>query len=116
MSSASAISAAIRAKKKKMEEESGAVKLSGIPEDATDILVNKNKEYGEALSENEPAESDQEPSIDELMRADAEGASLDEVAPDPKECGECASGECSMHGGKVARFARIRSTLQRMGK
>lgn len=57
MMSASAMSAAIRAKKKKMEEdESGAVKLSGIPEDATDILVIKNKEPGEALSENMPME------------------------------------------------------------
>lgn len=57
MMSAAAMSAMIRAKKKTMEEdESGAVKLSGIPEDATDILVNKNKEYGEMLSENVPME------------------------------------------------------------
>ncbi len=57
MMSASAMSAMIRAKKKKMEEEeSGAVKLSGIPEDATDIMILKNKEAGEALSENMPKE------------------------------------------------------------
>ncbi len=56
MMSASAMSAMIRAKKKKMEEESGAVKLSGIPEDAIDVLNIKNKEEGEMLSENHPME------------------------------------------------------------
>ena len=55
MLSASEISAMIRAKKKKMEEEhSDAVKLSGIPEDATDIDINKLHEPGEMLNENMP--------------------------------------------------------------
>ncbi len=56
--SAAAMSKMIRDKKKKMEDESGAVKLSGIPMDATDEYVNKMKEEGELLSENIPEDHD----------------------------------------------------------
>lgn len=67
--SASAMSAQIRAKKKKMEEdESGAVKLSGIPEDANDILINENHIEGEKLSENVPMEHSEEPSDDDKQK------------------------------------------------
>lgn len=60
MMSASAMSAMIRAKKKKMmEDHSDAVKLSGIPEDATDELVNENKIEGEKLSENHPSDKEE---------------------------------------------------------
>lgn len=75
MMSASAMSAMIRAKKKKMEEDSGAVKLSGHHMDATDILVIKNKEAGEALSQNKPKEHSDgeslspESEMDEEMKA-----------------------------------------------
>lgn len=55
MMSASAMSALIRAKKKKMMEDSGAMTESGIPMDAQDIYNEKNKEPGEVLSENIPA-------------------------------------------------------------
>lgn len=68
MMSAKAISARIRAKKMRMEEDSGAVKLSGIPEDATDIEVNKGHEEGERLSENVPTEHDQDPSLETETR------------------------------------------------
>lgn len=57
MLSASAMSAKIRAKKKAMEDESGAVKLSGIPEDATDIEILKQHEATDELNENHPKET-----------------------------------------------------------
>ncbi len=61
MMTASAMSAMIRAKKKKMEEDhSDAVKLSGIPMDATDIDIIKNQEEGEKLSENIPMDSSED--------------------------------------------------------
>lgn len=65
MMSAKAISAKIRAKKKFMQDnESGAVKLSGIPEDAIDILTNKGHEEGERLSQNAAPNRDEEPELD----------------------------------------------------
>lgn len=93
MMSASAMSAMIRAKKKKMEEESGAVKLSGIPEDAIDILVNKNKEEGEELSENIPMEH-------------SDGESLSPEAEMSEE----------ERAQKMAKSQKIRAMMMKMGK
>lgn len=104
MMSASAMSAMIRAKKKKMEEEhSDAVKLSGIPEDATDILVNKNKEMGEMLSENMPKEHDEDPMLKEDMHAQMMDTTPEMSAPDPMEDDE-----------KMKRHAKIRAMMSRM--
>lgn len=101
MMSASAISAQIRAKKKKMEEdESGAVKLSGIPEDATDIDVIKQMEPGEALSENIPTEPSEAP---------AEGT-VSETWEDPKQVNQPADGPVER------RKANVRKMLTKMGK
>ena len=62
MMSASALTAQIRAKKKKMSEDhSDAVKLSGIPEDATDAEVIKGHEEGERLSVNDRSEPSEAP-------------------------------------------------------
>lgn len=85
MLTASEISAMIRSKKKKLEGEDEAVKLSGIPEDATDIAINKNHEYGEMLSENFPKDRDEEPTP---MHEEAQEKIMDpheEMAPDPME-------------------------------
>lgn len=85
MMSASSMAAMIRAKKKKMEEEhSDAVKLSGIPEDATDILVNKNKEEGERLSENMPKEHEEDPVLDSEVHQEMASEPHEEMAPDPE--------------------------------
>lgn len=81
--------ALIRAKKKKMEDEhSGAVKLSGIPEDAADMLVLKNKEEGERLSENHPKDHDEEPSLDSGIQDDEHDMAHEMSAPDPHEVDE----------------------------
>lgn len=99
MMSASAMSAQIRAKKKKMEEdESGAVKLSGIPEDATDIDIIKQHEATDDLNENTPKDPSETPSEGELKLA----------APDPKLGGE--------DDEKPKKFAKIKSMMGRMGK
>lgn len=95
--SASQMSAAIRAKKKKMEEdESGAVKLSGIPEDATDEMVIKNKEEGEKLSTNKPVDSHPDNS-----------GSAEEKAPDPEVSDE-------ERAKKNAKHSKIKSMMGRM--
>lgn len=62
MMSAKAISARIRAKKNAMDDS--AVKLSGIPEDAIDILTNKDHEPGERLSENRAPDRNEDPGLD----------------------------------------------------
>lgn len=85
MMSASSMSAMIRAKKKKMmETESGTVKLSGIPEDATDIMTIKNHEAGEMLSENTPKESDEEPTLETQMAATKAPQPHESESPDPE--------------------------------
>ena len=58
MLSPSAMSALIRAKKKKMEEDPEVVKLSGIPMDATDIYAAEQREAEDGLDENEPKSDD----------------------------------------------------------
>ena len=73
------------AEKKKMEEEhSDAVKLSGIPEDATDIDINKLHEPGEMLNENMPMERDEEPTLEELHSKTVAPQPHEESAPDPE--------------------------------
>ncbi len=109
--SASAISAAIRAKKKKMEEEeSGAVRLSGIPEDATDIEVIKGHEPGERLSENVPIDRDEHPSLGELEAQATAEQPHDEKAEDPHQINQPEDGEVEN------RKANIRKKLKVMGK
>jgi hypothetical protein len=109
MMSASAISAAIRAKKKKMEEEAGAVKLSGIPQDATDAEVVKGHEAGEMLSENKPMERDESPSLESEM-ADEKKAQPYSYPEDPKQVNQPADGPVE------DRKAKVRKMLARMGK
>ncbi len=100
------MSKAIREKKKKMEEEAGAVKLSGIPEDATDIAIIKNKEYGERLSENKPKDHDEEPSLDAAIASDGSNRESAEMsAPDPMEEDE-----------KKKRMMKMRGVMAKLGK
>lgn len=101
--SASAMSAMIRAKKKKMMEEDSAMTESGIPMDAQDIAINKNHEYGEHLSENKPKDHEEEPTIDELIAADTAPQPHEEMAPDPMEMDE-----------KMKRQMKIKSMMMRM--
>lgn len=54
MKSASAMSMLIRAKKKKMMEDPDVVSLSGIPEDATDLMIKKQHTETDDLDENIP--------------------------------------------------------------
>ena len=104
--SASALSAAIRAKKKKMEmEESGAVKLSGIPEDATDIDILKQHEIAEPNDDNMPKERDESPSVAELNAKTTAPQPHDEMAPDPE-----------LDDEKKTRFSKIKSMLSKMGR
>lgn len=109
MMSASQISAQIRAKKKKMEEEhSDAVKLSGIPEDATDIAVIKNHEAGEMLSENSPKERDEDPTLEEQMSATRAPQPHEEAPEDPHQVNQPEDGE------REKRMAKMRSMMSRM--
>lgn len=111
MMSASAISAQIRAKKKKMEEEhSGAVKLSGIPEDATDIDTIKQHEATDAMNMNMPKDRDEDPSLASLdAEAKASGGMVGEPE-DPKQVNQPEDGPVE------SRKAKIRKMLTKMGK
>ena len=109
MMSASAIAAAIKAKKKKMEEdESGAVKLSGIPEDAQDILVNKNHEEGERLSENNPPEHDEDPGLSAEVSAEESPQPHEAEEPNPAVNGEVGDDHMALanHHGQIAMKMR----------
>lgn len=108
MMSASALSAQIRAKKKKMEaEHSDAVKLSGIPQDATDIEVTKGMEAGERLSENTPKERDEDPGLAAQIASDSSnGEAPMTEAPDPKQINQPADGERENRKAKIK--ARMR--------
>jgi hypothetical protein len=65
MITSKSIVAALRAKKKKMEEEhSDAVKLSGIPMDKEEMDIFKRHEMGEKLSKNFFKERDEEPELE----------------------------------------------------
>lgn len=106
MMTASQISAQIRAKKKEMEKDhSDAVKLSGIPMDATDMEVIKNHEEGERLSENHPKDHSDEPELSSDVSADGADDAHEEMAPDPK-----------LDDEKMKRMAKIKSMMGRMGK
>lgn len=107
MMSAASMSAQIRAKKKKLEEESDAVKLSGIPEDATDALITKHKEPGEEMSENMPKEHEEDPTLAALMAKAKSAQPHDEMAPDPK---------LDMDDGKPERMKKIGRMMRKMGK
>lgn len=111
MMSASAISAQIRAKKKKMEaEHSDAVKLSGIPEDATDIETMKQHEATDSLNENHPMEHDDSPELPHERAQETAAEPHDEESPDPKQINQPEDGE------RESRKANIRKMLVRMGK
>ena len=111
MMTASQMSAAIRAKKKAMEEEkSGAVKLSGIPEDATDIDILKQHEATDAMNENMPKDHDEEPELGAERAAEMHQDMPKLVAPDPKQINQPEDGEREM------RNAKIRKMMARMMK
>ena len=106
MMSASALSAQIRAKKKKMmDEHSDAVKLSGIPEDATDIDTIRQMEPGEELSENTPAERDEQPTLSTLDAEQRAPQPHDESWEDPKQVNQPADGPVER------RKARLRKSM-----
>lgn len=89
MLSAKAMSARIRAKKKIMEDEhEGSVKLSGIPEDVQDEMVNKNHEAGEMLDENEPADRNEMPELDEQYSETRAAQPHEDDEPNPPVEGE----------------------------
>lgn len=99
MMTAAQMSARIKAKKKKMEDESGAVKLSGIPEDATDIDAIKQEEPGEELSENTPEDHDESPSLEELRAEETKpDPEMSEVSPDPHQINQPADGSTEARG------------------
>lgn len=108
MMSASAIAAAIKAKKKKMEDEEGAVKLSGIPDDAQDAMTNKNHEEGEKLSENSPADHVEQPVLaaEEAQEKSHEATEAEE--PNPAVNGEGGQDHMALanHHGMVAMKMR----------
>lgn len=105
MMSSASISAMIRAKKKKMQmEESGAVKLSGIPEDATDIMAIKNKEEGERLSENVPLEHDENPMLAMVAKEDGESEAHEEMEPS-------SSDPYGEDGMKLKRKERLKKSM-----
>lgn len=109
MMTASQMSAKIRAKKKAMED--GAVKLSGIPEDATDIDAIKQKEPGEELSENTPMNREESPSLSELESQEtAPDPAMSEVSPDPHQINQPEDGE------REARKAKMRSAMAKAMK
>lgn len=86
MMSASALSAQIRAKKKKMEmDHSDAVKLSGIPEDATDAEVIKGHEEGERLSENDRSEPGEAPALGAVSEEQEDPKQVNQPADGPRE-------------------------------
>lgn len=103
--SASAISAMIRAKKKKMmEDHSDAVKLSGIPEDATDIAIEKNKEPGEMLNENHPIEHEEEPLLSAEHAQEEAAEPHDEMAPNPKQINQPEDGAVEDRKAKIRKM------------
>ena len=107
MMSASEMSRRIRMKKKAMAD--GAVKLSGIPEDATDHDIIKQHEIAEPNDENMAHDRDEEPSVEELHAETVEhDPNLRLEAPDPKQINQPEDGEREM------RHAKIRKILARM--
>lgn len=105
MMTASQMSAQIRAKKKKMEEdESGAVKLSGIPEDATDIDRTKQIELTDSLNENHPKDHNEDPSLSEERAQEMKSdPMMSEVSPDPKQINQPEDGEREMRKANMRK-------------
>lgn len=109
---ATEMSKKIRMKKKMMEEnESGAVKLSGIPEDAQDIDHLKRIEATNDLDENNPAERNEDPSLSEerAMEMKPDPAVLEE-APNPHQINQPEDGE------RENRKANMRKSMMKMRK
>lgn len=105
MMSASSMSAMIRAKKKKMmEDESGAIKLSGIPEDAIDEMIIKNKEEGERLSTNTPKDHDEDPMLAHEVAEDSKDDMHEMMEPNPE----------LMDEEKAKKNAKIKAMMVRM--
>ena len=107
MMSATEISKQIRLRKKKMmEDHSDAVKLSGIPEDATDALVIKGHETTDSLNMNEPKERDEDPTLDELRaQVIKPDPAMSEVSADPKQINQPEDGV------REKRLAKLRARL-----
>lgn len=110
MMSSSQMLASIRAKKKKMmEDHSDAVKLSGIPEDATDIELLKMKEMTDPMDENHPKDRDDEPSLSAEHSKEMAPEPHEEMSPDPH-----VMGEDGMDDEKQKKFMKIKSMMGRM--
>lgn len=104
MMSASEMSKAIRAKKKKMEDESGAVKLSGIPEDAQDIDRLKRIEATDDMNENKPMDRDEDPALSEERAQEMKpDPAMSEVSPDPKQINQPEDGEKEQRQAKIRK-------------
>lgn len=104
---ATQMSAKIRAKKKKMQEdESGAVKLSGIPEDAQEIDHTKRIEATDDLNENVPKERDEDPSLSEERSMETKtDPMMSETSPDPKQINQPED------GARESRKAKMRKAM-----
>jgi hypothetical protein len=104
MMNASAMSKAIRDKKKKLEDEAGAVKLSGIPEDAQDIDSLKRREATNDLDENVPTDHEEDPSLSseraEEMKPDP---AVKEVSDDPHQINQPEDGEKEQRQAKIRK-------------
>jgi hypothetical protein len=109
MMTASEMSQRIRAKKKAMSDD--AVKLSGIPEDATDIDTIKQHEIAEPNDSNTPMDRDEQPSVQALTSQESEpDPAMSEVAPDPKQINQPEDGTREMRNAKIRKMmARMRS-------
>ena len=123
MPSASAISAMIRAKKKRMEEEhSDAVKLSGIPEDATDILTVKQHEMTDAMNENHTPSRDEDPLLPAEREQEMEGDAHGGMILDPDQVNTPEDGGVQHILGHeetdqlAKRKSRLKAALFKMGK
>lgn len=106
--SASQMSAMIRAKKKKMEDDPDVVKLSGHHMDATDIDIMKLEEATDSLDENHPKERDEDPSLSSLHADEVAAQPHDESAPDPKEVNE--------DGEKMKRMVKLKASMMKARK
>lgn len=107
--SAGAMSAMIRAKKKKMaEDHSDAVKLSGIPEDATDIMTIKGHEATDAMNMHDPMDRNEDPELSTLRSEEMAAQPHNEESPDPHVI------NMDMDEEKSKKRERIRATMMRM--
>lgn len=117
MMTATEMSAKIRAKKKKMEDEAGAVKLSGIPEDATDIMRMKQIQETDDLNENHPKDFDEDPSVNAERAEEMAAEPHESESPDPHEVNEMAEGgEVEEDEDRKAMKMRMRSSYSKAMK